>query len=109
MHGYGRKFVGAGDEIVISAMEHHANIVPWQMLCEEKGARLRVIPINDNGELLLDEYEALLNERTNLVSVMHVANALGTINPIKEIVARAHKPGLPVWLDVTQVAPHCCI
>ncbi len=106
MHGYGRKFVGAGDEIIISAMEHHANIVPWQMLCEEKGATLKVIPINDAGELLLDEYEALLNERTKLVAVMHVSNALGTINPIKEIVARAHKQGVPVLVDGAQGTPH---
>jgi cysteine desulfurase/selenocysteine lyase len=106
MHGYGRKFVGAGDEIIVSAMEHHANIVPWQMLCEEKGARLRVIPMNDAGELLLDEYEALLNERTKLVAVMHVSNALGTINPVKEIVARAHKQGVPVLVDGAQGAPH---
>ena len=106
MHGYGRKFVGAGDEIIVSAMEHHANIVPWQMLCEEKGATLRVIPMNDAGELLLDEYEALLNERTKLVAVMHVSNALGTINPIKEIVARAHKQGVPVLVDGAQGAPH---
>jgi cysteine desulfurase/selenocysteine lyase len=106
MHGYGRKFVAAGDEIIISAMEHHANIVPWQMLCAEKGATLRVIPMNDAGELLLDEYEALLNERTKLVAVMHVSNALGTINPIKEIVARAHKQGVPVLVDGAQGAPH---
>ncbi|PYS94193.1 MAG: cysteine desulfurase CsdA [Acidobacteria bacterium] len=106
MHGYGRKSVGVGDEIVISAMEHHANIVPWQMLCEEKGAKLRVIPMNDDGELLLDEYEALLNERTKIVGVMHVSNALGTINPIKEIVARAHKQGVPVLVDGAQGAPH---
>jgi cysteine desulfurase/selenocysteine lyase len=106
MHGYGRKFVATGDEIVISAMEHHANIVPWQMLCAEKGATLRIIPMNDAGELLLDEYEALLNERTKLVAVMHVSNALGTINPIKEIVARAHKQGVPVLVDGAQGAPH---
>jgi cysteine desulfurase/selenocysteine lyase len=106
MHGYGRKFVAAGDEIIISAMEHHANIVPWQMLCAEKGATLRVIPMNDAGELLLDEYEALLNEHTKLVAVMHVSNALGTINPIKEIVARAHKQGVPVLVDGAQGAPH---
>ena len=106
MHGYGRKFVHEGDEILISAMEHHANIVPWQMLCEEKGAKLRIIPMNDDGELLLDEYEALLNERTKLVAVMHVSNALGTINPIKEIVARAHKQGVPVLIDGAQGAPH---
>jgi cysteine desulfurase/selenocysteine lyase len=106
MNGYGRKFIGAGDEIIISAMEHHANIVPWQMLCEEKGAKLRVIPINDAGELLLDAYDALLNERTKLVAVTHVSNALGTINPVKEIIERAHKYGVPVLIDGAQQAPH---
>jgi cysteine desulfurase/selenocysteine lyase len=106
MYGYGRKFIGAGDEIIISAMEHHANIVPWQMLCEEKGARLRVIPMNDAGELLQDDYEALLNERTKLVAIMHVSNALGTINPIKEMIAHAHKYGVPVLIDGAQAAPH---
>jgi cysteine desulfurase / selenocysteine lyase len=109
MHGYGRKFIGAGDEIIISAMEHHANIVPWQMLCEEKGARLRVIPMNDAGELVLDEYDALLNERTRFVAVTHVSNALGTINPVKEIIERAHKYGVPVLLDGAQSAPHMFI
>jgi len=106
MYGYGRKFIGEGDEIVISAMEHHANIVPWQMLCEEKGARLRVIPMNDAGELLLDEYDALLNERTKLVGVVHVSNALGTINPIKQMIAQAHKYGVPVLIDGAQATPH---
>ena len=106
MHGYGRKFIGAGDEIIISAMEHHANIVPWQMLCEEKGALLRVIPMNDAGELLLDEYDALLNERTKFVAVTHVSNALGTINPVKEMIAQAHKYGVPVLIDGAQSAPH---
>jgi cysteine desulfurase / selenocysteine lyase len=106
MHGYGRKFIGAGDEIIISAMEHHSNIVPWQMLCEEKGAVLRVIPMNDAGELLLDEYDGLLNERTKLVAVMHISNALGTINPIKEMIAQAHKYGVPVLIDGAQAAPH---
>jgi cysteine desulfurase/selenocysteine lyase len=106
MHGYGRKFIGAGDEIIISAMEHHANIVPWQMLCEEKGAQLRVIPMNDAGELLLDAYDALLNERTKFVAVTHVSNALGTINPVREIIDRAHKYGVPVLLDGAQSAPH---
>jgi cysteine desulfurase/selenocysteine lyase len=106
MYGYGRKFIGAGDEIIISAMEHHANIVPWQMLCEEKGARLRVIPMNDAGELLLDEYDGLLNEHTKLVAVMHVSNALGTINPVKEMIAQAHKYGVPVLIDGAQAAPH---
>jgi len=106
MHGYGRKYIGAGDEIIISAMEHHANIVPWQMLCEEKGAQLRVIPINDAGELMMDEYDALLNERTKIVAVTHVSNALGTINPVKEIIERAHKYGVPVLIDGAQQAPH---
>jgi cysteine desulfurase/selenocysteine lyase len=109
MHGYGRKFVSEGDEIIVSAMEHHANIVPWQMLCEEKGARLRVIPMNDAGELLLDEFDALLNERTKLVAVMHVSNALGTINPVNEIAARAHRQGVPVLVDGAQAAPHMSV
>ena len=106
MHGYGRKFIGAGDEIIISAMEHHANIVPWQMLCEEKGAKLRVIPMNDAGELLLDEYDALLNERTKFVAIAHVSNALGTVNPIKDMIDRAHKYGVPVLIDGAQWVPH---
>jgi len=106
MHGYGRKFVCAGDEIIISAMEHHANIVPWQMLCEEKGAILRVIPMNDAGELLLDEYDGLLNERTKLVAVTHVSNALGTINPVKRIIDTAHKYGVPTLIDGAQWVPH---
>jgi len=106
MHGYGRKFVREGDEVVVSEMEHHSNLVPWQMLCEEKGARLRVIPMNDAGELLLDEFDALLNERTKLVCVGHVSNSLGTINPVKEITARAHKLGVPVLVDGAQGAPH---
>src|SRR6266568_694165 len=93
MNGYGRKFIGAGDEIIISAMEHHANIVPWQMLCEEKGAKLRVVPINENGEFLIEEFEKLLGPRTKLVSVVHVSNSLGTINPVKHIVAAAHQRG----------------
>lgn len=106
MHGYGRKFIGPGDEIIVSAMEHHANIVPWQMLCEEKGAKLRVIPMNDACELLLDEYDALLNDRTRMVAVAHVSNALGTVNPVKEIIERAHKYGVPVLIDGAQQAPH---
>jgi cysteine desulfurase/selenocysteine lyase len=109
MHGYGRKFIKEGDEVIISAMEHHSNIVPWQMLCEEKNARLRVIPMNDRGELLLDEYDALLNERTKIVAVTHISNALGTINPVKEMIARAHKYGVPVLLDGAQGAPHLTV
>src|SRR3989475_2699077 len=106
MQGYGRKFIGAGDEIIISAMEHHANIVPWQMLCEEKNAKLRVIPMNDAGELLLDEYDALLNDKTKLVALAHVSNALGTVNPVKEMIDRADKYGVPALIDGAQWAPH---
>ncbi|HKO99822.1 MAG TPA: cysteine desulfurase [Pyrinomonadaceae bacterium] len=109
MHGYGRKFIHAGDEIIISAMEHHANIVPWQMLCEEKGATLRVIPMNDAGELILDEYHALLNEKTKFVAITHVSNALGTVNPIKEMIDEAHKYGVPVLIDGAQSAPHMLV
>ncbi len=109
MHGYGRKFIGEGDEIIISAMEHHANIVPWQMLCEEKGAKLRVIPINDAGEVMLDEYHALLNERTKFVAITHVSNALGTVNPVKDMIDQAHKYGVPVLIDGAQSAPHMVV
>lgn len=103
---YGRKNIGAGDEILITAMEHHSNIVPWQILCEEKGAVLRVAPINDAGELLLDEFEKLLNPRTKLVAVAHVSNALGTINPVQRIVGLAHRLNVPVLIDGAQAAPH---
>lgn len=106
MHGYGRKFIGAGDEIILTTLEHHSNIVPWQMLAEEKGARIRVVPINDAGELLLDEYEQLFNEHTKFVGVMHVSNALGSINPIKQMIAFAHARGVPVLIDGAQAAPH---
>jgi cysteine desulfurase/selenocysteine lyase len=103
---YGRKFVGEGDEIIISAMEHHANIIPWQVLAEEKGARIRVIPMNERGELIIEEYENLLNERTKIVAVSHVSNSLGTINPVKEMIATAHKFGVPVIVDAAQSVPH---
>lgn len=103
---YGRAHVGAGDEVVISAMEHHSNIVPWQILCEEKGARLRIAPINDAGELLLDEFEALLNAKTKLVAITHISNALGTINPIARIVEMAHSKEIPVLVDGAQAVPH---
>jgi cysteine desulfurase/selenocysteine lyase len=106
MHGYGRKFIGAGDEIILTTLEHHSNIVPWQMLCEEKGAKIRVVPVNDAGELLVDEYEKLFNDRTKFVGVMHVSNALGTINPIKPMIAFAHARGVPVLIDGAQAAPH---
>ncbi|HSK70577.1 MAG TPA: cysteine desulfurase [Pyrinomonadaceae bacterium] len=105
-YSYGRKFVGEGDEIIISQMEHHANIIPWQMLAEEKGARLRVIPMNERGELIIEEYENLLNERTRIVAVSHVSNSLGTINPVKEMIQTAHKFGVPVLIDGAQSVPH---
>jgi cysteine desulfurase/selenocysteine lyase len=103
---YGRKFVHAGDEIIISALEHHSNIVPWQMLREQTGAKLRVIPINDAGELLMDEYAAMLNAKTKMVAVNHVSNALGTINPVKRIIELAHSRDIPVLIDGAQAAPH---
>jgi cysteine desulfurase/selenocysteine lyase len=105
-HGYGRKFVGAGDEIVLTTLEHHSNIVPWQMVAEEKGARIRVVPVNDRGELIIEEYLRLLGPRTKLVSVGHVSNALGTINPVRDMIAAAHEKGIPVLLDGAQAAPH---
>jgi cysteine desulfurase/selenocysteine lyase len=103
---YGRKNVGRGDEILISAMEHHSNIVPWQMLCEEKDALLKVIPMTDEGELVLEEYERMLSPRTKIVAVTHVSNALGTINPVKEMTAIAHRRGIPILVDGAQAVPH---
>jgi cysteine desulfurase/selenocysteine lyase len=109
MHGYGRAFIGKGDEIILSGLEHHANIVPWQMLAEEKGAVIRVIPMNDHGELLIDEFKALFNEKTKFLGLSHVSNALGTVNPVKEMVAFAHGKGVPVLLDGAQAVPHHAI
>jgi cysteine desulfurase/selenocysteine lyase len=106
MASYGRRFVGAGDEIVISAIEHHANIVPWQMLCEEKGARLRVVPIDDRGDLLMEEYARLLGPRTKLVAMTQVSNALGTVTPIEDVVGLAHRQNIPVLIDGAQAVPH---
>ena len=103
---FGRQNIDEGDEIIVSNMEHHSNIVPWQMLCEEKGAVLRVVPIDDDGELDIDEYEAMLSPRTKLVSITHVSNALGTILPVERIVASAHARGIPVLLDGAQAVPH---
>jgi cysteine desulfurase / selenocysteine lyase len=103
---YGRKFIREGDEIIISAIEHHANIVPWQLLCEQTGARLRVIPMNDDGELLMEEYERLLSLRTKLVAVNYVSNALGTVNPVRRIIELAHAQDVPVLIDGAQSAPH---
>ena len=106
---YGRSRIKAGDEILISAMEHHSNIVPWQMVCEEKGATLRVIPINDAGELLLEEYERLLSDRTKLVAITYVSNALGTVNPVRQVVAMAHRRGIQVLVDGAQATPHMAV
>ena len=103
---WGKAHVGASDEVLISAMEHHSNIVPWQMLCEEKGARLRIAPINDAGELLLEEFEKLIGPKTRLVAVTHVSNVLGTLNPIRRIVEMAHARGALVLVDGAQAAPH---
>lgn len=103
---WGRQNIKAGDEIIISTMEHHSNIVPWQILCEEKGAILKVIPISDEGELLMDEYEKLLSPETKLVSIVHASNALGTINPVKQIIAAAHKAGAVVLIDGAQSTVH---
>jgi cysteine desulfurase/selenocysteine lyase len=108
-HGFGRKFIGEGDEIILTTLEHHSNIVPWQMLAQEKGARLRVAPIDDRGEVLIDEYRKLFTDRTRLAAIAHVSNALGTINPVKEMIATAHAQGVPVLVDGAQAAPHMSV
>ncbi len=105
-HSFGRKFVNAGDEVIISNIEHHANTVPWQVLCEEKGAKLKVIPVNDDGELIMEEYDRLLTDKTRIVAVNHVSNVLGTINPVKEVTVKAHKAGAKVLIDGAQSMPH---
>jgi len=103
---FGRNHLKPGDEVLISTIEHHSNIVPWQMICDEKGAILKVIPINDAGELLMDEFEKLLSERTKLVSVTHISNALGTVNPIRDIIRKAHAKNIPVLIDAAQSIQH---
>jgi cysteine desulfurase / selenocysteine lyase len=103
---FAKKYLKKGDEIIISAMEHHSNIVPWQLACEEKQAFLKVIPFNENGELILDEYENLFTEKTKLVAITHVSNALGTINPVKKIIQIAHKNNIPILIDGAQAVPH---
>lgn len=105
-HSYGRKFVNAGDEVIISAMEHHSNIVPWQLLCDERGAKLKVIPMNDEGELLINEFERMLSPKTKIVAVVYVSNSLGTINRIKKIIDAAHANGTPVLIDGAQAVAH---
>ena len=106
---YGRTHVAAGDEVLITAMEHHSNIVPWQILCEEKGAHLKVAPINDRGELRMDEFEKLIGPRTKMVAVTHVSNALGTVNPLREMIEMAHRRGVPVLVDGAQAVPHFAV
>jgi len=105
-HSYGKAFIRSGDEIIISGMEHHSNIVPWQMLCEQLGCFLRAVPINDDGEMILEEYERLISARTKIVAVTHVSNALGTINPVKQVVTMAHASGAVVLVDGAQAVPH---
>jgi len=109
MHGYGRRFIGEGDEIIVTHMEHHSNIVPWQMLREEKGAVLKVAPIDDRGELIVEEYEKLFGPRTKFVAVTHVSNALGTITPVKHLIDVAHSHGVPILVDGAQAAPHVAV
>ena len=106
---FGRQNVGEGDDIIVTAMEHHSNIVPWQILCQERGAHLKVIPITEQGELVMEEYERLLGTRTRLVSIVHQSNALGTVNPAKQIIDMAHSLGVPVLVDGAQSAPHMAI
>ena len=106
---FGDTSVGPGDEVLLTAMEHHSNIVPWQMLCQRRGACLRVAPIDDRGELLLEEFERRLTERTKLVAVVHVSNALGTLNPVRALIALAHARGIPVLLDGAQSVPHLSV
>jgi cysteine desulfurase / selenocysteine lyase len=106
---YGRGHVGRGDEVLITAMEHHSNIVPWQMLCQEKEAKLRVAPIHDTGELILEQFEALLGSRTKIVAISHVSNALGTVNPVAQLIRLAHARNIPVLLDGAQAAPHMAV
>ncbi|MBN9377338.1 MAG: cysteine desulfurase [Chlamydiales bacterium] len=103
---FGKAFIQAGDEIIISEIEHHANIVPWQMMCEEGGARLKVIPVDENGNLLLDIFDHLLTSKTRLVAITHIANSIGTVNPIQEIIERSHEKGAKVLVDGAQAAPH---
>ncbi|MBV5301497.1 MAG: aminotransferase class V-fold PLP-dependent enzyme, partial [Methylococcales bacterium] len=106
---YGRANIHAGDEILITAMEHHSNIVPWQMLCEQTGAILKVAPMNVAGELLMDEFEQLLSAKTKLVAVVHMSNALGTLNPVEKIIDLAHAKNIPVMLDGAQAIPHTAV
>jgi cysteine desulfurase/selenocysteine lyase len=108
-YSFGKKFISKGDEIIVSEMDHHSNILPWQQLCEDRGAVLKIIPINEAGELLLDKFENLLNSKTKIVAVTHVSNTLGTINPIKELIRMAHSKNVPVLVDGAQAVPHMTV
>jgi cysteine desulfurase/selenocysteine lyase len=108
-YSFGKKFIAAGDEIIVSEMDHHSNILPWQQLCEDRGAVLKIIPINEVGELVLDKFESLLTSKTKIVAITHVSNTLGTINPIKELIRIAHKNNIPVLVDGAQAVPHLSV
>ncbi|HEX8515275.1 MAG TPA: cysteine desulfurase [Bacteroidia bacterium] len=108
-HSFAKKFITKGDEVIVTAMEHHSNILPWQLVCEERGAFLKIVPINENGELLIEEYEELLNTNTKIVAVTHISNTLGTINPVKAMVAMAHAQNIPVLVDGAQAVPHTSV
>lgn len=108
-HSFGKKYLTSGDEILISAMEHHSNIIPWQQLCEEKGCELKVIPISDSGEILMDAFEELLTSKTKIVAITHVSNTLGTINPVKDMITCSHRKGIPVLIDGAQAVPHLAV
>jgi len=108
-YSFGKAFIKLGDEVIISEIEHHSNIVPWQMMCEDRGAKLRIIPVNDNGVLKIEEYAKLLNSKTKLVSIGHISNSIGTQNPVKEMIAMAHKVGAKVLVDGAQAAPHLAV
>ncbi len=103
---WGRQNIGEGDEVIITGMEHHSNLVPWQMLCEEKNAKLKVVPLNDRGEIIMEEYEKLLSDRTKIVACVHVSNSLGTVNPVKDVIDIAHERGVPVLIDGAQSVQH---
>lgn len=105
-HSFGKSILNEGDEVLISTMEHHSNIVPWQLVCQERGAKLSVVPINDEGEIIFEEFEKMLTDKVKIVSIVHISNSLGTINPVKKIIQKAHKKGIPVLIDVAQSIQH---
>ncbi len=108
-HSFGEQFINEGDEVVVSALEHHSNLVPWQVLCKKKNAKLRIVPVNDKGEFIFSEYEKMINSKTKIVTVAHVSNALGSVNPIKKIIEKAHQKDIPVLIDGAQGMPHFAV